>query len=229
MVVGGPGDVVYLTVADGTAYVSVSDGRLYAISHHRWRRTVARADTRRESRRRPRSTATPSTFRARSGDSTSPDGELYVIDRASGTVRWRFRTPSGNQITLGATADGALYAGTLDGSGLYALPAKAAASGAAPQPLWHTPTAAEAYKNQAMVGDLLYVPTKDPDEVVAVGVADGAIHWHLPLTGIPNGTLASGGMLFTTDDSGVISAYAEQSLKDAIGRPRRDPSTAVPR
>ena len=61
------------------------------------------------------------------------------------------------------------------------------------------------------------MPTYSPNEILAVGVADGAIHWHLPLGGGPNGTLVSGGMLFTTDESGAISAYAEPSLKEAIG------------
>ena len=217
-----PADVVNLTVADGTAYFSVSDGRLYAISvadgAEQWHvQTLAGVPGVAE-------VDGDTVYVSGSvGDPTTPDGEIYVIDRASGAVRWRFRTPSGNEITLGATANGALYAGTTDGSGLYALPTTADASGAAPKPLWHTESSASAFKNQALTGDLLYVPDKDPNEILALGATDGAVRWHLPLAGAPNGTLASGGMLFATDDSGVIAAYAEPSLKDAIG-----PTTSGP-
>lgn len=221
-----PGDVVYLTVADGTAYLSVSDGRLYAISTvdgtELWHVQILAGNP------GVAEIAGDAVYvTGEVGDSDLPDGELYAIDRNAGTVRWRFRTPSGNQITLGATANGALYAGTLDGSGLYALPTIADTSGAAPQPLWHSPTTAEAFKNQALTGDILYVPTKDPNEILAVDKSDGAVRWHLPLTGVPNGTLAAGGMLFTTDDSGVIAAHAEPSLKEAIGSTTSGPLDAV--
>ena len=211
-----PANVAYISVADGTMYASVADGRLYAIALadgvEQWHIQTLGAN--------PGVTEIDGdtvTVSVEVGDAPAETGELYVIDRASGSVRWRFRTPTGHQITLGATSNGALYTGTLDGSGLYAFPIASDASGAAPQPLWHTPITAAAYKNQALSGDLLYVPTQDPNEILAVGAADGAIRWRVPLAGSPGGALASGGMLFVADDTGVVSAFAEPRLAAAIG------------
>ena len=49
-----------------------------------------------------------------------PAGELYALDRTSGNLLWRFRGPSGLQISAGAVRDGILYAGT-QADGIYAF------------------------------------------------------------------------------------------------------------
>jgi outer membrane protein assembly factor BamB len=210
-----PADVVYLTVVDGVAYASVDDGRLYAISlaggSERWHiQTLSSA---------PRVAEIDGDIVVASGATwEAPVGELFVIDRESGAVRWKFRTPTGYMITAGSTADGVVYAGTWDHTGLYAFPTTGDTAGVAPKPIWYAPISGQAYKNEAIAGDLLYVPTEAPNEILAVGKADGAIHWRLPQADVPNSTMVSGGMLFTSDKSGTIAAWAEPAIRDAIGQ-----------
>ena len=50
----------------------------------------------------------------------APSGELYALDRTSGKLLWRFRGPSGLQISLGSVRDGILYAPT-EADGIYAF------------------------------------------------------------------------------------------------------------
>ncbi len=219
-----PANVVYFTVVDGVAYASVEDGRLYAISiaddTERWHlQTLSAA---------PRVAEVDGDIVVASGATwETPVGELFLLDRETGAVRWKFRTPTGYMITAGSTADGVVYAGTWDGTGLYAFPTTGDVSGVAPKPIWYTSITGQAYKNEAIAGDLLYVPTEAPNEILAVGKADGAIRWRLPLAGVPNSTMVSGGMLFTSDQSGAIAAWAEPAIRDAIGETVSGPLGAV--
>ncbi len=210
----GPDDVVYLTVDSGTAYVSVADGRLYAISvannAEQWHfQTIS------DEVGGPMVTADVVYVNALEGQSPEPAGEIYALDRSTGEVLWRFRGRSGHQISLGAVADGVLYAGSV-GDGIFAFPADHREA-ATVQPMWHTEVEGQIWKNAALVDDVLYLPTTEPGGVTAVSAGDGNILWTIPLAGPAQGLVVSGGLLIAVAESGEIAAYAESDLKAAIG------------
>ena len=197
-----PGTVTDISVADGTAYASVDNGRLYAIN-------IADGTELWHLQSSGSSVGIPiigtdqifATAYTSDGATTS---EFYALDRATGRTQWTFQSPNLSAIRPGALADGIYYLGTI-GDGLYAFPTAADATGAAPTPIWHTTVDGGSWRNQAVVGDTVYITLWDKDELVALDRATGVIRWTIPLAGKPSGTLVSGGMLFVADQSGAIS------------------------
>jgi outer membrane protein assembly factor BamB len=130
-----------------------------------------------------------------------PTGELYALERTSGKLLWRFRGPSGLQVSPGSVRDGVLYAPT-QADGIYALKV---ADGTR---VWHAngPTV---FFPAALVDDILYLTSDTPTQIAAVRASDGSPLWALPTAGTPKGNpVVSGGMLFATDESGEIRAYS---------------------
>ena len=150
-----------------------------------------------------------------------PSGELFALDRASGKLLWRFRGPSGLQISLGSVRDGILYAPT-QSDGIYAF---RVADGTQ---VWHA-AGPLVFFPTALVGDTLYLTSESPPEVAAVKASDGTAMWALPMSGVPKGNpVVTGGMLFEADASGEIRAFASQGSVAAapIATPR--PLTTPP-
>ena len=107
-----------LVIGADTAYVSSHDGVLHAValdgSHETWSYQM---------------NSTEFGIPTVSGDvvllnslqgAGEPSGELYALDRTSGKLLWRFRGPSGLQVSLGSVRDGILYAPT-EADGIYAF------------------------------------------------------------------------------------------------------------
>ena len=153
-----------------------------------------------------------------------PSGELYALDRTTGKQLWRFRGPSGLQVSPGSVRDGTLYVPT-QSDGIYAF---RVADGSQ---VWRAPGPRVFYPT-ALVGDTLYLTADTPPEIAAVRASDGSPLWALPISGIPKGNpVVSGGMLFEADSSGQIRAYGSATTVASgptqTPRPLTSPS-AVP-
>ncbi|MEO6208303.1 MAG: PQQ-binding-like beta-propeller repeat protein, partial [Candidatus Limnocylindrales bacterium] len=98
-----------------------------------------------------------------------PAGELYALDRTSGKLLWRFRGPSGLQITPGSVRDGILYAGT-QAYGIYAL---RVADGSR---VWQAP-GPRVFFPGTLVGDTLYLTSDTPPQIAAFRASDGSPLW----------------------------------------------------
>jgi outer membrane protein assembly factor BamB len=219
-----PDAVTTLTVFDGTAYVGASDGYLYAISlagaTERWRHktgflpgnTIVSGDT---------------AFSISAHDEGQSVGNLFALDRATGTERWHFSGDSGLQISAGAVRDGVFYAPS-QADGFFAV------SVADGHKLWNLQGTGSMFSAAALVDDALYVAVNEPQAILAIRASDGMRLWQKPLDGTPWGGVAvSGGMVFSTDDSGEIRAYAEAnvaaSVTGGVSGPLAPPVSAVPK
>jgi outer membrane protein assembly factor BamB len=152
-----------------------------------------------------------------------PAGELYALDRTSGKLLWRFRGPSGLQISPGSVSDGILYVGT-QADGIYAF---RIADGSQ---IWQAP-GPRVFFPAALVDDTLYLTSDTPPQIAAFRASDGSRLWALPTTKTPKGhPVVSGGMLFGTDTSGEIRAYGSATTVAAgptpTTRPLASPSAA---
>lgn len=152
-----------------------------------------------------------------------PSGELYALDRASGKLLWRFRGPSGFQVTAGSVRDGILYAPT-QADGIYAF---RVADGSQ---VWQA-SGPRVFFPGALVGDTLYLTSDAPPQIAAFRASDGSPLWALPTSETPKGhPVVSGGMLFGTDASGEIRAYGSATTTSTgpapTARPLTSPSAA---
>ncbi len=196
-------DDMNLTVVDGTAYINVAGGTLYAIDIatglEQWHFKVLG-----DSASFPM--VTDDVVITSSGQGAGePSGELDVLDRATGLPRWRFRGLGGGQIAAGAIRDGILYTPSAD-LVTYAFHLESN------QPIWSTPDTGSGYRPPALAGDVLYAPTEDLG-IVAVRATDGKKLWAVKTPGVLEGTLVvSGGLVFAADTAGEIRAYGEPSL-----------------
>ncbi len=203
-----PSAASYVTVDGGIAYISVEDGRVYAISletkSELWHlQTISQAGA---------AVVGPDVvFVSARGD----QGEIYAVERTTGQLRWKYRPPSGLGMSLGAIGDGVFYSGSV-GDGMFAFPITPPPGQI--RPVWHAEDTGSIVKNADLVDGILYVPVAEPHSLVAIDAADGTILWRLPLEGLAQAPVVSGGMLFTTDDTGVVSAWAEPWLKGLIGQ-----------
>jgi outer membrane protein assembly factor BamB len=191
------------TVAADAAYVGSHDGVLHAVAlagpHELWSYQM---------------TGTEVGYPTVSGDvvlvnskqgAGEPSGELYALDRTSGKLVWRFRGPSGLQISPGSVRDGILYAPT-QADGIYAF---RVADGSQ---VWQAP-GPRVFFPAALVGDTLYMTSDTPPEIAAFRASDGSPLWALPTSETPKGNpVVSGGMLFGTDASGEIRAYGSATI-----------------
>ena len=134
-------------------------------------------------------------------------GELLAIDRASGRVRWRWPSPSGQQVNPSAIRDGIVYAVTVD-DGVYALRDK----GTAAEQVWHAPVPGS-YLPISLVDDILYLQA-DEGPLMALSVTDGHQLWQTPpATHGKSNPIVTGGMIFQVDQgSGVIRGWAEPGV-----------------
>jgi outer membrane protein assembly factor BamB len=129
-----------------------------------------------------------------------PAGEFYALDRTSGKLLWRFRGPSGLQISAGAVRDGIIYAGS-EADGIYAF---RIADGTQ---VWQAP-GPRVFFPASLVDDTLYLTSDTPPQIAAFRASDGSPLWALPTTETPKGhPVVSGGMLFGASTSGEIRAY----------------------
>jgi outer membrane protein assembly factor BamB len=205
-----PAAVQRLTVADGTAYVTVAGGTLHAISvadgTARWPAVQTLSNE----------AAFPILTPDRIVVSTiqnpgEPVGQLLFIDRASGAIVAQFRTPSGLQVSASAIVDGTLYAPT-QGDGTYAL---RVADGTT---VWHQPVDGDGFTPAALADGLLIEPVEGPHGIVALHLTDGRPAWSIPWAGEPSVWLvASGGFVFGADANGGIHAFADPSKVGAAG------------
>jgi outer membrane protein assembly factor BamB len=209
-----PAGVERLTLADGRAYVTVAGGFLYAISltdgSEAWPRVKTLSDE------AGFALVTPDTLVMSTIQTVGePVGELSFIDRASGQVRWRFRTESGRQITASAVRGGIVYAPT-HGDGTYAF---RIADGSQ---VWHEVVPGDVGTPASLAGDVLYEPSVEPNGIVALRASDGETMWTVPLEWAPGWLVVSGGFIFSGDAGGQINAYAEPSMAGPDG-----PATAA--
>jgi outer membrane protein assembly factor BamB/class 3 adenylate cyclase len=151
-------------------------------------------------------------------------GELLAIDRASGKVRWRWSSPSGQQVNPSAIRDGTVYVVTPD-DGVYALRDK----GTAAEQVWHAPTPGS-FRPVSMVGDVLYIQALD-GPLTALSVTDGHQLWRTsPAIHGTSNPVVTGGMIFQVDGGpGVIRGWAEPRVIALLPSPSLRPSaTASP-
>ena len=152
-----------------------------------------------------------------------PAGEQYAVDRTSGTLLWRFRGPSGLQISPVAVRDGIAYGGT-QADGIFAL---RIADGTQ---VWQA-SGPTVFFPAALVGDTIYLTSDTPPQITAFRASDGSPLWALPTTETPTGhPVVSGGMLFGANTSGEIRAYGSATAVGAgptpTTRPLASPSAA---
>lgn len=143
----------------------------------------------------------------------SGDGNVYALDAASGTLRWKFHT--GNVVHASpAIAEGILYVGSWD-SYFYALDA---ASG---KQVWRFKTGVDAAINNqvgiqssAAVSDgIVYFGCRDA-HLYALDAATGAKRWAFPTDGswvISSPVVRDGAIYFATSDSGLVEALDAKS------------------
>jgi outer membrane protein assembly factor BamB len=196
-------------LADGVVYVGATGGRFSALDattgKDRWRVELGPGDV-----------GTPvvgpgAVFVGRG--LLAPDGphDVVALDRADGTNRWTFPTPSGRQVFPGALANGFLYGVSDDGS-IYALDP---ASGAR---RW-TVAAASAQLGTlgSIVGNVLYVTTADRN-VQAFDANTGTHLWTVDVVGVPTQAAVVDGSLFLGTSLGHVYA-----LRDAPGSAASSP------
>ncbi len=219
----GPPDAksTVIRTADGVAYISAGDGRLYAVDvatrGERWH--VQTISSNPGGAEIVGDTVYTGTVQ---GDAADPIGQLYAIDRASGVVRWVFRGPSNFQVNTGPVRDGVLYVNSMQ-DGIYAL----RDDGSAPTVLWHV-DAPTSFFGLALVGDTLYQAGAD-GSVSAYAIANGQQQWETLALGAPSlGPLVSGGMIFTANNGQGMMAFADAGLIALLPRasPIPEPSAA---
>ncbi len=189
------------TVLDGTAYLSGTSNWLYAVN-------LADASTAWSIR----GTADRFTVPAVTDDSvvvgSQPVAPMVAFDRATGKERWRYSGESGDQVAPASIADGIVYAPSTS-DGFFAFDV---ASG---DVLWRADTGTVDGQAPAIVGSVVYV-TADRD-VQAYDRTTGKHLWSVDLKGdADNSSLVSGGMLFTSDNNGMVRAFAEPALATLI-------------
>ena len=209
-----PAAVERLTVVDETAYITVAGGFLYAISlsdgSQAWPPVKTISDE------AGFALVTPDTLVMSTIQTVGePVGEISFIDRATGQVRWRYRTTSGRQITASAVRDGIVYAPT-QGDGTYAF---RIADGSQ---IWHEVVPGDVGTPASLAGDVLYEPSVEPNGIVALRASDGETLWTVPLEWTPGWLVVSGGFIFYGDAGGQVNAYAEPAMVGPDG-----PATAA--
>lgn len=138
----------------------------------------------------------------------SGDGNIYSLDAATGSLKWRFRT--GDVVHASpAIVDGTVFAGSWDGS-LYALDAASA------KMKWRLQAGVDPqYGNQqgfqsspAVAGGILYTGCRDSN-VYAVDIKTGEKKWAFSNNGswvLPSPVVDGGLVYFGTSDTGLLHA-----------------------
>lgn len=185
------------TIVDGFAYLSGSDGNLYAVK-------LADASTAWSIRGAADRFSMPAVSSDAIVVGSQPVAPIVALDRATGAERWRYSAESGDQIAPASIADGVVYSPSA-ADGFFALDL------ATGKVLWRADTGPMSGQAAAVVGDVVYV-SADRD-VKAYDRVSGRLLWSTDLgADIDNSSLVSGGMLFTSDNNGMVRAWAEPRL-----------------
>jgi eukaryotic-like serine/threonine-protein kinase len=143
----------------------------------------------------------------------SGDGNVYALDAASGTLRWKFHT--GNVVHASPAIQGAtLYVGSWD-SYFYALDVDSGAL------RWRFKTGEDAaisnqvgIQSSAVVADgTVYFGCRDSN-LYALDAASGSLRWAYPTKGswvISSPAVLNGRVYFATSDSGLLLAADAKS------------------
>jgi outer membrane protein assembly factor BamB len=207
------------TVVGDTAYLGPDDGKLHAISiadgSERWQFQAISGQV------STPAIGTDTVYVASLQRDETPAGELYALDRATGEVVWRFRTPTGNQIAPPTLADGVVYSPSQD-QGLFAF---AATDGTI---LGTTQTGPMGGQSPAITMDAVYLATDR--SLMAVGRSDAAILWSVDLgADVDTSPIVSGGLVFVTDNAGLVRAFGEPELAAVLaGSPAPSVGTPAP-
>jgi outer membrane protein assembly factor BamB len=216
-------------VADGRVYFGSFDGNFYALDaasgKQVWKFTTGgerRFSGRHLHGAEPAAEVMPDPFDfflsspALAADAVyfgSGDGNVYALDAATGTPRWKYHT--GNVVHASpAVAGGSVYVGSWD-SYFYALDAKSGAL------RWRFKTGEDAaisnqvgIQSSAVVADgTVYFGCRDSN-LYALDAATGAKRWAYPTSGswvISSPVVEGGKVYFATSDSALILAADAKS------------------
>ncbi len=219
----GPADtrLIVNAVTDGVAYIG-GGGRLFAI------RLVDKAEVWHP----VQTTSTEQSTAVLSGGTiylsslptaTTPNSEVLAIDRMTGKVRWRFPSPSGQQVNPGPVRDGIVYVNTA-GDGVYALRDR---GGSDFDTVWHNPDVPASFLPSALAGDMLYVGVNE-GPIVALSAGDGSELWRTPPTDTATSNpVVTGGTIFRVNgETGVLQAWAEPAVIALLPKPSAATSAA---
>jgi outer membrane protein assembly factor BamB len=158
---------------------------------------------------------------ARPGQGEVTGGELLAIDRATGKVRWRWSSPSGQSVNPSSIRDGIVYVVTTD-DGVYALRDK----GTAAEEVWHFPGMCNC-RPTSLVGDTLYLQ-RGEGPLIALAATDGHQLWQTPPgTQGTTSPVVTGGMILQVDaELSIIRAWAEPALIALLPSPPAAPSAS---
>jgi outer membrane protein assembly factor BamB len=193
-----PDDMASGTIVDGTVYLSGQENWLYAID-------VDDATTRWSYQGIGDRFSVPAVIGGTVLVGAVPTALLVAIDTTTGDERWRFdATESGNQIAPPSIANGIVVSPS-DSDGLFAFDFETG------NILWRAQTGPMGGQPVAIAGNIAYV-TSDR-ALLAFDMATGAALWSVEVgADVDNSSLVSGGMIFTSDNSGQVRAFAEPAL-----------------
>ncbi|HYK95470.1 MAG TPA: PQQ-binding-like beta-propeller repeat protein [Candidatus Dormibacteraeota bacterium] len=138
-------------------------------------------------------------------DATGIDGDaldakgVVAVDAATGTVRWRFASPTHDQAYTPAVSAGRGYIVSEDGT----VVALDAATGAV---AWTAKTGAPNEALATVSGGIVYVPTNG-QTLVALDAATGSIQWRAPIRGVPYAPVVAHGMVLVGTNVGALYAF----------------------
>ena len=142
-------------------------------------------------------------------DATGIDGDdpttkgVVAVDASTGSVRWRYASPTNDQAFTPAVSNGRAYVVSEDGT----VVALDSATGAV---IWTAPTGAPNEALPAIADDLVYVPTNG-SSLVTLDAASGAVRWTAPTVGVPYAPVIAHGVVLVGTSVGVLYAIGGTS------------------
>jgi outer membrane protein assembly factor BamB len=207
------------TLAGDTLYAGASDGTFYAVDRAsgtvRWTFTAPSG--------RVSTPAVGETLVYVSGLQVVDGvvGGLFALDPATGEERWRATSAAGSQLAPPTLLGDTVYAPSRD-NGLYALDAATGAE------RWRADVGGHmSGQPPALTAGTVYAAADR--SVGAYDTATGARRWFVDLEAdVDNGVVVSGGMVFSGDNAGNITALAERTLASAVAAIATPSATAAP-